>query len=168
MPNKYSRDRYATIRLELLSSLIEYRGAKLMEATVAGCAVVALADGEVSPQETARMLSVMGTDPLMSMFPRDSIASEFDTYVWAWQENARVARDAALQQIGLLALQPRLGRIVMQACIDVTQADGQVHPRELEAIAQVREALGLDPEPAVPLGAPQSPSHNGAELSPAA
>ncbi len=168
MPNKYSRHRHAAIRLELLSALIEYRSGRLMEATVAGCAVVAHADGEVSPQELAEMFLVMRTDPLMSMFPRDSIVSEFDTHVWAWQENARTARNEALKQVSLLAPQPRLGRIVIQACINVTQADGRVHPGEIEAIAQVRDALGLDPEPAVQPRAPRPRSRCEAKLLPAA
>lgn len=168
MPNKYSRARFAAVRLELLSALIEYRSGRLMEATVAACAVVAHADGEVLPQEVARMFSAMRADPLMSMFPRDSVASEFDLRVWAWQENAEAARAAALKQIRLLAPQPRLGRIALQACMDVTHADGRVHPREIEAVAQVREALGLDPEPAAQPRTPRLPSRHEAELLPAA
>lgn len=168
MPNKYSRRRYAAVRLELLSALLEYRSGKLMEATVAGCAVVAHADGEVLPQEVGRMFSAMEADPLMSMFSRDSIASEFDAHAWAWQEDAEAAREAALEQIRSLAPQPRLGRIVLQACMDVTHADGRVHSREIEAIELVREALGLDPEPAARPRAPRPPSRHAAELLPAA
>lgn len=168
MPNKHPRRRYASIKLELLSALNDYRSGRLMEAAVAGCAVVAHADGEVLPQEVDRMFSAIEADPLMSMFSRDSVASEFGAHVWAWQRDAEAAREAALEQISSVAPQPRLGRIVLQACMDVTHADGRVHPREVEAVAQVREALGLDPEPAEPSRAPRPSSRHEAKLLPAA
>ena len=168
MSDKYSYHRDARVRLDLLSALNEYRSGRLMGATVAGCAVVAHADGEVLPQEVARMFLAMGADPLMSMFSRDSIALEFSMHICAWQENAKAARAAALKQVSLLAPQFHLGHLVLQACMDVTHADGQVHPREIEAIAQVRKALGLDPEPVTQPQSPRAPSRQGADLLPAA
>ena len=65
MPKKHMRDRCEAARLEL----IEHRGEVLMETTVAGCALIAHADGEVAPAETQRMLAIMRTDPRLSMFP---------------------------------------------------------------------------------------------------
>ena len=143
MPNKHTRHRYEAARLELLEALIEYRGETLMEATVAGCALIAHADGSVVPAETQHMLAVMRTDPLLSMFPRDTVLAEFEAHGRAFALDPEQGREQALRRIGSMASQPRLARVVLHACLAVTRADDLVHPREVEQVRLVRDALGL-------------------------
>lgn len=166
MARKHTSERCAAARLELLEALIEDRGALLMEATAAGCAIVAHADGEVVPAETRRLLSVMRTDPLLSMFPQDAVLAEFAGHARALVHDLQRGRANALLQIMPLASHPRLARVVLEACLAVTRADGLVHPREVEAVRLVRDALGLSPEPG---GAPEHPArHASAPLQQAA
>ncbi|MBC7801700.1 MAG: tellurite resistance TerB family protein, partial [Gemmatimonadaceae bacterium] len=68
MPHRYTH--IDSARLELLEAVLDHRGALLMEAMVAACAIVAHADGRVQPGEPQRMLAAMRTDPLLSAFPR--------------------------------------------------------------------------------------------------
>lgn len=147
MPKKHTRDRCEAARLELIEALIEYRGEALMEATIAGCALVAHADGEVVPAEMRRMLADMRTDPLLSMFPRDTVVAEFEAHGRALALHPAQARAQALRQIKAAALQPRLARVVLNACLAVTRADDLVHPSEVEQVRLVRDALGLAPDP---------------------
>lgn len=137
------RNRYEIALLDVMEALIEYRGEALMDATIAGCALIAHADGEVLPVETQRMLAVMRTDPLLSMFPRDAVVAEFEAHGRAIALHPAQGRAQALQQIKAAALQPRLARVVLNACLAVTRADGLVHPREVEQVELVRDALGL-------------------------
>ena len=146
MPNKYTRDRYEAARLELLEALIEYRGETLREATVAGCALIAHADGTVVPAEKQRMLAVMRADPLLSMFPHDTVLAEFEAHGRALALDPARGQALALRQIEAMAPQTRLARVVLNACLAVTRADGHVHPREVEQVRLVRDALGLAPE----------------------
>lgn len=147
MPKKHIRDRYEIALLDLVEALIEYRGEALMDATIAGCALVAHADGEVAPAETQRMLAVMRTDPLLSMFPRDAVVAEFEAHGRAIALHPAQGRAQALRQIKTAALQPRLARVVLNACLAVTRADGRTHPREVEQVELVRDALGLASDP---------------------
>lgn len=150
MPKKHTRDRCEAARLELIEALIEHRGEALMEATVAGCALIAHADGEVAPAETQRMLAIMRTDPLLSMFPRNTVVAEFEAHGRAFALHPMQGRAQALRQVGAAALQPRLARVVLNACLAVTHADDLVHPREVEQVKLVRDALGLASDPGAP------------------
>lgn len=143
MPKKQTRERYEAARLDLLEALIEYRGEMLMEATVAGCALIAHADGEVVPAETQRMFAIMRTDPLLSMFPRDAVLAEFEAHRHALVLDPEQGRAQALRRIEAMASQPRLARVVLNACLAVSRADDSIHPREIEQVRMVRDALGL-------------------------
>ena len=134
------------MRAEVLEALIQYRGEKLMEATVAACALVAHADGELAPVERAQMLQFMRADALLSMFPRDEVLHTFYVHAAAFATDPKGARDAALRCIEPLAAHPRQARIVLTACLLLADADGQVHPAERQAVRLVREALGLGPD----------------------
>ena len=149
---KTSRNRHQITRLDLLEALIEHRGELLMEAMVAGCAIVAFADGEAVPAERRRVLAQLRSHILLSLFPHDRVAAEFDAHADAFDRAPAQARAAALRLVAPLAPHPRLARVVLRACLDVTVADGVVHPGEVKAVSMVRDALGLGPDPSAPCG----------------
>lgn len=147
---KNSRNRHKPTRLDLLEALIEHRGEMLMEALVAGCAVVAHGDGEAVPAERQRVFAQLRSHILLSLFPHDRVAAEFDNHARAFSRGPAQARAGALRLVAPLAPHPRLARVVLQACLDVVFADGVVHPGEVEAVGAVRDALGLGPDPSTP------------------
>lgn len=158
MSKRYTHARHTAARLELLAALIECHGERLLEATAAGCAIVAHADGEAVPAEAQRLLDVARTDPLLSMFVREAVLAEFASHARAFALDPERARADALRRVAPLAARPRLARAVLDACLAVTRADGLVHPREVEAVRLVRDALGLAPDPG---GAPARPGRRG-------
>lgn len=159
MSTKPTRERLAAARIELLEALIELRGRMLLEATAAGCAIIAYADGKVVPAETRRLLSLTRTDPLLSLFPHEAVLAAFEAHAGAFALDPRHGRADALRRIVPLASHPRLGRVVLEACLAVARADDLVHPREIEAARLVRDALGFAPEPGgVPARAGRRPA----------
>lgn len=159
MSKTHTRARDTAVRLELLAALLECHGERLLEATAAGCAIVAHADGEAVPAEAQRLLDVARTDPLLSMFVHEAVLAEFAGHAHAFALDPDRARADALRRIVPLAARPRLARAVLEACLSVTRADGLVHPREVEAVRLVRDALGLAPDPG---GAPARPGRREA------
>jgi tellurite resistance protein len=142
-PNSFSRRTADIDRVEVMDALIELHGTRLMDATIAACAVVALADGDVAASERARVLTVMRKDALLSMFAQDEVRAAFDAHAGAFVENPAAAIEQALHAIMPLAGRGREARVVLEACLLITAADGRIDPRELDAIGLVREALGL-------------------------
>ncbi len=144
-PKNFRRSRHDNLREELLSAMIEYRGSDLMEATIAACAIIAHADGDVAAVERARMMQLMQTDPLLAMFPREAVLHEFATHARAFEADYGDALQEAIRPVMKLAGRKQYSQIVLNACLLITAADGRVDPRELEAISLVRDALNLEP-----------------------
>lgn len=145
----------ASVRHAVGEHMVEQRAEKLAHALAAACALVAHADGQAVPAEARRMLAVMRTSPLLSAVPADEALALFVEYVRAFGVNPLRARTRALRRIRRLAEEPRQARLVLNACLLVSQADGVVQPAEMAAVRLVREALGLGPDPgAVPVALP--------------
>lgn len=118
----------------------------LLDAMVAGCAVIVHADGEAVPAERDRALMLVCSNPLLSAYPPDAVLRALKAHERAFREDAPAARVAALRQVELLAHEPGWARQVLNACLTLTGADGEMQPREITAIKQVRDALGLSPD----------------------
>lgn len=144
------------------ADLLERRAKRLADALVAACAVVAHADGRAAPEEARRMLAVMRSEPMLSLVPAADVATLFARHGRAFQADPRRAQARALRSVARLAREPREARLVLNACLAVSQADGRVHPAELEATRLVRAALGLGPDPgSVPALPPAAPPRGG-------
>ena len=143
------------------AEMVEQRAEKLMGALAAACAVIAHADGRAVSVEIRRMLAVMRADPLLSVLPAEDALVPFIEYARVFRADPQRARTVALRQVGRLAEEPRQARLVLHACLTVSEADGVVHPAEAAAIREVRLALGLDPDrgavPALPPPRPRGP-----------
>jgi tellurite resistance protein TerB len=144
MPGRLTiKHRNDGLRADLLTALIHLRSEALLEAAVAGCAVIAHSDGEVAPAERQLVFGLMRHDPLLSMFPRDVVQRAFALQHQAFSQDPDAARQAALRQVATLADRPRHALVVLEACRVMTSADRRVHPGEIEALARVRHALGF-------------------------
>lgn len=147
----------ASVRHALVEHMVEQRAERLVHALAAACAMVAHADGQAVPAEARRMLAVIRTSPLLSAIPAEEALALFVEYARAFGANPPRARTRALRRIRRLAEEPRQARLVLNACLLVSQADGLVHPAEMAAVRQVREALGLGPDPGAVPALPPSP-----------
>ena len=121
----------------------EHRGALMLEALVAACAVIAHADGRSSAIERWRLLTVVADDPLLKALPRNAVTEATAEHRRAFLADPAAARAAALQQVGRLAPEPHKARMVLDACILVTRADGRTDAAEAQALRDVKAALGL-------------------------
>ncbi len=124
----------------------QHRLKALPEATAAACAVVAFADGEALPAERDKAIAAIGANPMMSVFPPDALLRAFQAEERAFREGAPAARVSALRRIEPLARDPGQARKALNACLALTGVDGRMHPREITAVKQVRDALGLGPD----------------------
>ena len=145
MPRTLTQKLHETARTELLTALRQDRSEALLGAMVAGCAIIAYADGEAVSAERDKAFMLIQGNPLLFMFSPDAVLRAFRTHERAFREDAPAARVAALRLVEPLACEPEHARKVLNACLMLTGADGRMHPREITAIKQVRDALGLSP-----------------------
>ncbi|HQT76855.1 MAG: hypothetical protein B7Z80_24120 [Rhodospirillales bacterium 20-64-7] len=154
MRDKYNRAHMAMGWREGLEAMFGNRCELLMDATIAGCAIVAHADGRLDLVEIRRMFIGMREHPMLASLSRETIAAEFEAHRSAFAVYPSDARVNALRLVRPLSQYPRLGQWALDVCTDVARADHQLHPTEIDAIFLLRRTLGLPPEGT---GAPATP-----------
>jgi tellurite resistance protein len=116
----------------------------LMEAMIAACALIAHADGSVDYSERKRVFRLMRTIPSFSVFSTAEVAAEFERHEKLFEYDPFLGRDRALDAIEALAPRASDVKLLLNACQQVLDADGVPHPKEYEALKEVRNALVCD------------------------
>jgi len=117
----------------------------LMEGVVAGCAVVAYADGWVTEEERRRMLGLIrGFEP-MRAFSVDEVAHEFERLTERFAEDHDGGEREALAVVARLRSRNGDRELLVQTCCAIADADGGFDEEERKAAIRICEALELDP-----------------------
>jgi tellurite resistance protein len=122
----------------------------VVEAIIAACALVALADDLVVARERQHLIRLICGNPALAEQSPAQIEKEFAMQSRLLYANPAAGRQRALRLIAEIAERSDMARIVLNACLLMTQADGQVTRQEIAAIKDIRNALKLDPRPVRP------------------
>src|SRR5262249_21645937 len=133
MTNQYTRSSGTTA--EHIADRLDKRDEDVMEGLVTAGAFVALADGRIEEVERDELLDFIDRQQLAPTIPRAEIAEAFERRVRQFQD-----RDSA--EVILENLRPLVGlslaSVVLRVAQRVAAADGQIHPRELQALELIR------------------------------
>lgn len=117
-----------------------------MDAVVAACALVAQADGWVTPDERKRMIDRMRQCPLVAFFGMHEVVIGFEAL------NMRFDRDLedgeATAELAIVKLRGRRGpaRLLIEAACSVAESDG-FDAEERKVILRLCHLLDIDPRP---------------------
>lgn len=118
-----------------------------MDAVVAGCALVAQADGWVTADERRRMIDRMRNSPTIAFFGTDDVLVLFEAL------NLRFDRDLddgeATAEVAVRRLRGQSGpsRMLIETACSVAEADGGFDAEERAVILRLCELLDVDPAP---------------------
>jgi len=117
----------------------------LMEGIVAGCALVAYADGWVTDEEHDRMLNLLRGFAPISAFGLDEVIATFESLT-AWFASDQIAGEAhAVEAIARVKGSQRYPALLVETCCVIAAADGGFDAEERTALVRICEVLGLDP-----------------------
>lgn len=146
MPYRQSLKRFSKSSWEDFAA--EFREAydqRLMEGVVAGCAIVAYADGWVTAEERRRMMGLIrGFEPIAS-FGIDDVAGYFDDLTDRFAEDHDGGERDALAVVARLKGEKRYPTMLVETCCAIAAADGGFDAEERKSAARICEVLGLDP-----------------------
>ena len=118
-----------------------------MDAVVAACAMVAQADGWVTPEERTRMLDRMRNSPTIAFFGTDDVLALFEALNLRFERDLDDGETAAEVAIARLRGQPGPSRLLVETACSVAEADGGFDAEERAVILRVCKLLGISPEP---------------------
>ena len=131
---------HAAIAAELAAA----RDGALMQGIVAGCAIVAYADGWPTDDERARMVALLGDFIPNAAFTTREVLASFDEFTTRFADDYEAGDREALAFVGRLKGRERYPALLVETCCAIAAADGGFDAEEREAIARICTALDLD------------------------
>ena len=118
-----------------------------MDAVVAACALVAQADGWVTPQERKRMIDRMRETPSIRFFGLHEVVVGFEALNMRFDRDLDDGEATAEAAVVRLRDQPGPARLLIETACAVAEADGGFDAEEREVILRLCRLLDLDPGP---------------------
>ncbi|MFF6781187.1 TerB family tellurite resistance protein [Streptomyces sp. NPDC012510] len=134
------------LKSQLTSLKTELKSGAYRDASMAMCALVAAADGNVDPAERQHVESLILNNDVLQNFPADQLRQRFNKHVDQLSLNFQQGKAEALQEIAKAAKKPTEARAVVQTGFVVAGADGYIAPAEEQVLREACAALGLSPQ----------------------
>lgn len=142
---KWLTDNANVAREKLTTEVAKYKNAEFRDAIVAGCALVAAADGDISSDEKQKMIGYMQTSNELKMFKMTDIMKSFNDVVEKFEFDKGIGQGEALKMIGKIKPKPEEAQLVVRVCCAIGAADGTFDADEKAAVGLICVELGLDP-----------------------
>lgn len=133
----------SALKTQLTSLKTELKSGAYRDASMAMCALVAAADGNVDPAERQHVESLILNNDVLQNFPSEQLRQRFNKHVDQLSFNFQQGKAEALQEIAKAAKKPTEARAVVQTGFVVAGADGYIAPAEEQVLREACQALGL-------------------------
>jgi tellurite resistance protein TerB len=133
----------STLKSQLTSLKTELKSGAYRDASMAMCALVAAADGNVDPAERQHVESLILNNDVLQNFPSEQLRQRFNKHVDQMSFNFQQGKAEALQEIAKAAKKPTEARAVVQTGFVVAGADGYIAPAEEQVLREACSVLNL-------------------------
>lgn len=140
------RTRFNEVTTSLKNEVTKVRNRPFLEAVVAGCTLVAHADGVVKPEEKQKMMGFLRTSEVLSVFDTNEVIALFEKYSKQFEFDQSIGEANALQAIGKLRNRENEARLMVRVCCAIGAADGDFDDNEKTAVRKICNELGLNPK----------------------
>ncbi len=140
------KDRFNEVSANLKTEVNKVRNKSFLEGVVAGCVVVAYADGSASTEEKQKMMGFMRTSEALSVFPASEVIALFEKFAQNYEFDAAIGEATALQSIAKLKGKESEARLMVRVCCAVGASDGDFDETEKGAVRRICSELGLSPK----------------------
>lgn len=117
----------------------------LFENVVAACALIAYADGWVTPEEQRRMRLLVRGYPTLSGYAPEDLAQAFDEISAVFERDYEAGEKEALSQISRLRGREKDCAMLMRLCCEIAAADGVFDAEERQVAQRICKLLELNP-----------------------
>ena len=122
-----------------------YKSQDVLDAIVAGCALVSLADGRLDPSERQKMMEFVNQSDELRVFDTNKVIQQFNLFVSKIERDSILGRAEAFKALGRVRTKPEVARLIARYCIAIGYADGHFDPSEKQTISEICFELGLNP-----------------------
>ncbi|MFG2258332.1 tellurite resistance TerB family protein [Streptomyces mirabilis] len=135
----------STMQTQLVAKKNDLKSGAFRDASMAMCALVAAADGEIDPSERQRVAQLIFSNEVLQNFPAEDLQRRFDDNLNKLTADFDFGKVSVLQEIAKTKKKPAEARAVIQIGIVIGGADGDFDATERAVVRDACFALGLPP-----------------------
>ncbi len=130
----------------LAERLLRYRNYSFLQATMAACALVDAADGNVTILERVRVDQVMETLEELKVFNPHEGVELFNNFIDEIKSNPKEGRRQALEVVSNETHKhPEKAELLIRICLAVSEVDGEIPMVDQVEIVRLSSELGVNP-----------------------
>lgn len=146
MALSWLKDRFTEVSANLKTEVTKVRNKSFLEAVIAGCALVAHADGTAKPEEKQKMIGFLRNSDVLSVFSIEEVIAIFEKFVKQFAFDQQIGQASALQAVAKLKGNDAEARLMVRVCCAIGAADGDFSRQEQAVVRKVCTELGLNPQ----------------------
>ncbi|WP_020158536.1 tellurite resistance TerB family protein [Methylobacter marinus] len=130
---------------ELKTEALKFKNKDFLNATMAGSALIAMADGVISPDEKQKMIKFIEAHDALSVFTTIDVVNAFQTYVGQLQFDKDIGEAKAFEALKKMESNAAAARLIMRMVISIAGSDGDFDDYEKRMAVRIAKELSLDP-----------------------
>jgi tellurite resistance protein TerB len=130
---------------ELKTEALKFKNKDFLNATMAGSALVAMADGVITPEEKQKMIKFIEAHDALSIFTTIDVVNAFQTYVSQLQFDKDIGEAKAFEALKKMESNTAAARLILRMVISIAGSDGEFDDYEKKMAVRIAKELSLDP-----------------------
>jgi tellurite resistance protein TerB len=130
---------------ELKNDVLKYKNKDFLNAAMAGSALIAMADGKISPEEKQKMLRFIENHDALSVFTTSDVIKAFQEFVGQIEFDQDIGESKAYQALAKMKSNAEASRLLIRMIIGIASSDGNFDADEKKIAAKIAKELGLNP-----------------------
>ncbi|MET8981333.1 TerB family tellurite resistance protein [Streptomyces sp. NPDC004539] len=139
------KDSASQMQTQLVAKKNDLKSGAFRDASMAMCALVAAADGQIDPSERQRVAQLIANNEVLQNFPADDLRRRFEDNLNKLTTDFDFGKVSVLQEIAKAKKKPAEARAVIQIGIVIGGADGDFDKDEQAVVREACYTLDLPP-----------------------
>jgi tellurite resistance protein TerB len=123
----------------------QFKNKDFAKASMAVCALIAAADGSIDKSERGKVVGLITSNDVLSIFPAADLRADFDHFCDKLESDFDFGKLEAVQAIGKLKKKEGQARAIIQIGIIIGGADGDFDNDEKRVVKECCYAVGINP-----------------------
>lgn len=130
---------------ELKTEALKYKNKDFMNAAMAGSALIAMADGNISSEEKQKMIKFIESHDALSIFTTNDVIKSFQDFVAQIEFDKDIGEAKAYQALGKMKSNAEAARLLVRMIIAIASADGNFDATEKNVAIKITKELAINP-----------------------
>lgn len=132
-------------KTSMSEAVTRFKNKDFMDAVVAGCALVAAADGSISAEEKQKMAGFIQRTDELKVFDMQEVIKQFNKFTENFEFDHTIGKAEALKTLGKIKKNDEAARLLVRVCCAIGLADGDFDESEKAMVQEICTELGLNP-----------------------